>query len=116
MPWIASPVGPYLGLGEAEGGWLVPDDGWFEALDRLATHEHERRQLAHNARAWAMTQTIDALADRWEAVFAEAAGPEASARRTPPRTAGAGFGLRPGVRVRVRPRPGEQGAPRGRPD
>lgn len=73
VPWLASPVGPYLGLGESEGGRLVADDQWFEALDRLVTHNRERRKLGRKAAAWAKGQTIDAAVDRWEAVFAEAA-------------------------------------------
>src|SRR5207302_1085104 len=36
LPWLASPVGPYAGHGEAQGGRLVPDDGWFEALNQEA--------------------------------------------------------------------------------
>ena len=73
VPWLASPVGPYAGLGESEGGRLVPDDGWHDALERLVTHRRERRRLARKAKAWAKRQTIDAVADRWEKLFAEAA-------------------------------------------
>jgi glycosyltransferase involved in cell wall biosynthesis len=73
VPWLASPIGPYLGLGEAEGGQLVPDDGWFEALDRLVTNARARRRLAKKAKKWAKGQTVDAVAERWERVFAEAA-------------------------------------------
>jgi glycosyltransferase involved in cell wall biosynthesis len=74
VPWLASPVGPYAGLGEKEGGRLVPDDGWFEALDRLVTRARERRRLGKKGAKWAKGQRIDAFADRWEAVFLEAAG------------------------------------------
>ncbi len=74
VPWLASPVGPYRDLGEAEGGRLVPDDGWHEALDRLVSRPRERRRLARKAKRWAKRQTIDAVADRWERVFADAAG------------------------------------------
>ena len=73
IPWLASPVGPYLGLGEAQGGRLVPDGGWFEALDRLVTGRRERKRLARKAKTWAKRQTIFAVADRWERVFASAA-------------------------------------------
>lgn len=72
VPWLASPIGPYEGLGEAQGGRLVPDHGWFEALDRLVTHGRERRRLARKAKAWAKHHTIDAVADRWEQLFVEA--------------------------------------------
>jgi glycosyltransferase involved in cell wall biosynthesis len=74
VPWLASPVGPYRELGEAQGGLLVPDNGWFDALDRLVTDRVVRETLARNAEAWANTQTIDAVAERWERVFAAAAG------------------------------------------
>jgi glycosyltransferase involved in cell wall biosynthesis len=73
VPWLASPVGPYRGLGEAQGGRLVPDDGWFDALDRLVTRRRERRRLARRAHAWAKRQTVDAAADRWEQLFTDAA-------------------------------------------
>jgi glycosyltransferase involved in cell wall biosynthesis len=74
VPWLASPVGPYLGLGAQQGGRLVPDDGWLEALERLVTRRRERRRLARSAQRWARGQTIDAVADRWEHVFVTAAG------------------------------------------
>jgi glycosyltransferase involved in cell wall biosynthesis len=74
VPWLASPIGPYLELGEAQGGRLVSDDGWLDALDRLVSRSRERRRLGRKARAWAKRQTIDAVADRWEQVFAEAVG------------------------------------------
>jgi hypothetical protein len=51
---------------------LVPDDGWSEAIDRLVTTGRERRRLARRAQKWAKRQTIEAVAGRWERVFAEA--------------------------------------------
>jgi glycosyltransferase involved in cell wall biosynthesis len=72
VPWLASPVGPYVGLGEPEGGRLVPDDGWFEALDRLVSRRRERKRLGRRGERWAKGQTIDAGADRWESVFLDA--------------------------------------------
>jgi glycosyltransferase involved in cell wall biosynthesis len=80
VPWLASPVGPYIGLGEKQGGRLVADDAWFETLDDLVRSRRERKRLARNARRWAKQQTIDAVADRWETIFAAAAG---SAARSP---------------------------------
>jgi glycosyltransferase involved in cell wall biosynthesis len=77
VPWLASPVGPYRGLGEQQGGWLVPQDGWYEALDRLVSGRAKRWWLGRRARRWARTQTIEAVADRWEQVFVEAAGERA---------------------------------------
>jgi glycosyltransferase involved in cell wall biosynthesis len=73
VPWLASPVGPYAGLGEAQGGRLVPDDRWFDALERLVTSRRERRRLGRRGKSWAKGQTIEAVADRWESVFREAA-------------------------------------------
>jgi glycosyltransferase involved in cell wall biosynthesis len=92
VPWLASPVGPYIGLGEAEGGRLVSDGDWFEALDRLVTQPREREQLGLAAQVWARRQTIDSAAGRWERVFAEAAGARSGAVHAP----------RSGPRVRVR--------------
>lgn len=79
LAWLASPIGPYLGLGEDQGGRLVPDDAWHDALDRLVTHARDRKRLARKARKWAKRQTTEAAGDRWERVFADAA---AAARRT----------------------------------
>ena len=97
VPWLASPVGPYAAYGEDQGGRLVPDDGWFDALDRLVSQDRERTRLARRAQRWAKTQTIAAVADRWERVFAEAAGA---------RVAPAARGLRApsggAIRVRLR--------------
>lgn len=73
LPWLASPLGPYLGLGGEQGGRLVPDHGWFEALEALASQRRERRRLARNAKAWSKHQTIETVADRWEQLFAGAA-------------------------------------------
>ena len=74
VPWLASPVGPSLALGEDQGGRLVPDDGWFEALDRLLRKTRERKRLARKAKRWAKEQTIEGVAECWERVFAQAAG------------------------------------------
>ena len=99
VPWLASPVGPYARLGEAEGGRLIPDDGWFEALERLVVNPQERRRLGANGEAWARGQSIEAVADQWERVFAQAAGKPGEG------SGGSGFVLKPGVRVQLRPRP-----------
>jgi glycosyltransferase involved in cell wall biosynthesis len=73
VPWLASPIGPYRDLGEAEGGRLVSDDGWFDALDRLVRKARERRRLSAAAARWAKTQTIHSVAARWERLLSEAA-------------------------------------------
>lgn len=71
-PWLASPVGPYAPLGEREGGRLVPDDAWCDALVRLAEKPRERRKLAKRARKWGAAQAISANAGLWEDAFARA--------------------------------------------
>jgi hypothetical protein len=87
VPWLASPVGPYRELGEDEGGRLVPDESWFEALDQLIRHSRERRRLARKAKKWAKRQTIDAVADRWEQVYtAPVKARDQSSRLIRPRT------------------------------
>jgi len=73
VPWLASPIGPYKDLGEAQGGRLVADYGWAEALAELVTDDAARGALAERAAAWGRTQTVDANVEQWEAVFAEAA-------------------------------------------
>jgi len=65
-PWLASPVGPYAALGEREGGRLVTDDGWAEALGRLVEKSRERRKLAKHARKWGRAQAISANIKLWE--------------------------------------------------
>jgi hypothetical protein len=71
-PWLASPVGPYAGLGEKQGGRLVPDDGWAVALGRLVEKPRERRKLAKHARKWGRTQSVSANADLWERALSDA--------------------------------------------
>ncbi|MDQ4040423.1 MAG: hypothetical protein M3141_01580 [Actinomycetota bacterium] len=85
VPWLASPIGPYAGLGEAHGGRLVADDRWFEELERLVVDARERQRLARNAERWGKEQTIEAAADRWEALFCAAAGREFTPRPPPRR-------------------------------
>jgi glycosyltransferase involved in cell wall biosynthesis len=88
VPWLASPVGPYASLGPAEGGRLVPDDGWFDALDQLVENKRERRALAQRAAAWAKQQTLKETVDQWEQVFADAAGRGISGRGSMSLTSG----------------------------
>lgn len=67
--WLASPVGPYRGHGEQQGGWLVEDDDWYEALDGLIRDSRQRGRLAKRAIRWARQQTIDRHARLWESAF-----------------------------------------------
>lgn len=70
--WLASPVGPYRGMGEAQGGLLVDDDGWYDALEQLVLDYRGRAALASRARAWAASQTIERAGGEWERAFAGA--------------------------------------------
>jgi hypothetical protein len=70
--WLASPVGPYVGMGEAQGGLLVDDDDWYAALDRLVADHRRRTSLMEAACAWARRQTIDRATIQWEAAFTRA--------------------------------------------
>jgi glycosyltransferase involved in cell wall biosynthesis len=74
VPWLASPIGPYKDLGENEGGLLVADDQWFDALDGLVRNARQRRRLARKGKKWAKRHTMDAVASRWEGLFLEAVG------------------------------------------
>lgn len=72
IPWLASPIGPYAGMGEQQGGRLVHDDGWYEELDRLILDADERSRLGRRGKQWAQTERIEAHADQWERTFEEA--------------------------------------------
>jgi hypothetical protein len=65
-PWLASPVGPYARLGERQGGRLVPDDRWYEEIERLLVRPRERRKLAKRAARWGRGQSISANVRLWE--------------------------------------------------
>jgi glycosyltransferase involved in cell wall biosynthesis len=73
LPWLASAVGPYLGLGEKEGGRLVAEGDWYDALDRLIRDERGRRKLAKRAAKWAKGQTIDQHVGEWLRAYEDAA-------------------------------------------
>lgn len=67
--WLASPVGPYASAGEKQGGQLVANDDWFDALDGLLRAPRTRKRLAKRALRWAKQETIDRHVDRWEKAF-----------------------------------------------
>ncbi len=71
-PWLASPVGPYTGLGESEGGRLVADGDWHDALVRLVEHPRERAKLAKRGRKWSRGHAMSRNVKRWEAALGEA--------------------------------------------
>ncbi|MBB4664329.1 glycosyltransferase [Conexibacter arvalis] len=89
-PWLASAMGPYVGMGEREGGRLVADDGWAEAVERLLSSRWERGRLARRAAKWAHSQTIGANVEAWEQVARDAVD-----RARVRRTAGARRHVRP---------------------
>ena len=72
VPWLASPIGPYRDLGEAQGGRLVQDDEWHAAIERLVTRDRERRRLAKRAARWGSDQVIGKHARKWEDVVERA--------------------------------------------
>jgi glycosyltransferase involved in cell wall biosynthesis len=80
VSWLASPIGPYAGHGEQQGGRLVADDEWAAALEGLVRDGRARRKLAKRGLKWAKGETIERNAGRWEAVLEEAAARRAPAR------------------------------------
>lgn len=80
LPWLASPVGGYPQLGADEGGRLVADDDWFDAITALIADARGRRKLAKRARKWAKRQTIDRHVDAWEQAYEAAIASARSAR------------------------------------
>lgn len=92
VPWLASPVGPYRNLGEAQGGRLVADGDWYEALKRLVDDHADRERLSQAGVEWARRNTITSVAHHWEQVFRDAAGPDR----------GTAVALKPGLVVRLR--------------
>jgi hypothetical protein len=82
--WLASPIGPYADMGEQQGGRLVADDAWEEALEAIVRDRRGRERLARRAAAWAEGERISAQVHRWEqalAAAAERASEEGSGRR-----------------------------------
>jgi glycosyltransferase involved in cell wall biosynthesis len=87
LPWLASPVGPYRGMGEEQGGRLVPDDGWHAALERLIANDRERRKLAKRAAKWVKSHGVERHAHLWEQALRDAI---ACAQARAPRAVAAG--------------------------
>lgn len=72
IPWLASPFGPYVDYGEEQGGWLVEDDRWFDALNALLSDGKTRKKLAKRGQKWAKDQTLERNAPLWVEAFEEA--------------------------------------------
>lgn len=71
VPWLASPIGPYAGLGEEEGGRLVEDDRWYEELDALVSNPRQRQKLAKQAASWGQEQLLSENIADWEEEFSD---------------------------------------------
>lgn len=72
VPWLASDYGPYVAYGEEQGGQLVQDDGWFDALNGLLSDGRRQRKLAKRGQKWAKDQTLEAQGGVWRRVLEEA--------------------------------------------
>ena len=72
VPWLASSIGPYVGMGEKQGGRLVADDDWHGQLVQLIEKPRERRKLAKRGSKWVVGQTLSKHAHLWEACFERA--------------------------------------------
>lgn len=86
-PWLASPIGPYEGMGERQGGRLVPDDGWHGALTSLIDKPRERRKLAKRAARWGAGEAIAKNVGAWEATLQAAIARRRSDPARAPRSA-----------------------------
>lgn len=72
VPWLASPIGPYQALGERQGGRLVADDVWGEAVTSLVRDASAREKLAERAVRWGASQTIVENGHVWEQALSSA--------------------------------------------
>ena len=72
VPWLASDYGPYVDYGEDQGGRLVRDDEWFDALNGLLSDGKALRKLGKRGQKWAKDQTLERNAPLWVAAFEQA--------------------------------------------
>jgi hypothetical protein len=70
--WLASPIGPYAGFGEQQGGRLVPDGEWGPAIEALMNDADARRVLGQRGIRWTANETIETHVDVWEGIFEDA--------------------------------------------
>ncbi len=67
--WLASNVGPYVGLGQKQGGIVLDDSEWHSAIDELISRPRKRRALARRAHKWAKSEAIEQHTQQWERTF-----------------------------------------------
>jgi glycosyltransferase involved in cell wall biosynthesis len=72
VPWLASDYGPYVDFGEEQGGRLVDDDGWFDAINDLLCDGKGQRKLAKRGQKWAKDLTLERNASVWMGALQEA--------------------------------------------
>jgi hypothetical protein len=70
--WLASPVGPYVGLGEEQGGLLVDDDDWYATIEGVVRDYERRDELMGRARDWARAVSMQHAVLAWEKAFTAA--------------------------------------------
>lgn len=73
VPWLASDYGPYVDYGEEQGGRLVTDERWFDALHDLLCDGKAQKKLAKRGQKWAKEQTLERNASVWLDAFQQAA-------------------------------------------
>lgn len=64
VPFVATPTGPYRGLGHVGLLAAKPRD-WERALTRLVTDEELRSEMSARGREYAATQTVEANCEQW---------------------------------------------------
>lgn len=72
VPWLASSVGEHARLGAGEGGILVGEDDWEDALGVLARGRIQRLRLSRAGRRWASNETIEHAAGQWAGALSDA--------------------------------------------
>lgn len=65
VPWLASARGPYGRLGASNGGLLVDDEDWSDALLELVRAPKRRAELQSAGRKWARSQQVERNLELW---------------------------------------------------
>ena len=85
VPWLASPIGPYAGLGEREGGRLVAARPLVRGARRARARRARARRLARRAARWGRSSCSRATSSVGAATLAVGAS---RTRALPSRAAG----------------------------